>query len=767
MKQTICLNMIVKNEEHVIGELLESVYKYIDYYVINDTGSTDKTKEIIKNFFDSKNIKGEIIDHEFRACTCHDKSYKRFKWFHYGWNRTYALEKCYGKSDYIFIMDADDMISGEMNISNLTAVQYELPLFNGNLFYRPLIIKNDRKYGWEWHGGLHEYLAPKISVVKERLESNFYIMARTAGDRNKTENKYANDAKVFEELLIEEPNNSRYLFYCARSHMDAKQNEQAIEYFEKRVKAGGWYEEVYYSLYQIGCCKNRLGYDEKEIVDAFLKANTYHPGRVEPLYEIIVYYSYKGKFKEALSYRKKALAIKYPINDVLFISKNVYDFALKDHLAYCGYRIEDFKTAYELWSQLANNNCLNNVIRKDQYALAAYFCDDYKLANKLWLEVTFDKPEYDTERISNNIKWCHIKLNSDEVQLKEYLKSHQKDILCFYVGDEENLNKKNDEYQQMIVDIAKVLSEHYTVLIFGQYQKFFIDDKILFCSSHSFDKFQNDVKISIMIITQNINYFIDYPITAKKTYLWLNSENFILKLNNIEVDGKALIKNIENKIDGVITFCNWHKKKFIDDYRFDESKVTVIQYANDDIFESTEKINNRFIYISHSDALLEKTIYYFKKLLIDNKNIELYVYEDREDIPETLLKEIDGCENIIIKEYHEEINKEFLEADVYLYPSKEPEILNFNMLKALKSNCLCVTSNVGCLSDIIKDSGILIKSEPYSELYDNDLLTKMNFLLDELSVSTKKLYQEKGFKWISSCNLKSIGEKWLELLSTK
>jgi len=51
-RPTITLCMIVKDEEHVIKRCLESIYKYIDRYDISDTGSTDKTKEIIKEFFD-------------------------------------------------------------------------------------------------------------------------------------------------------------------------------------------------------------------------------------------------------------------------------------------------------------------------------------------------------------------------------------------------------------------------------------------------------------------------------------------------------------------------------------------------------------------------------------------------------------------------------------------------------------------------------------------------------------------------------------------
>ena len=49
-KPYLTLCMIVKDEEHCIERCLESVAPFIDRYDITDTGSTDKTKEKIKNF---------------------------------------------------------------------------------------------------------------------------------------------------------------------------------------------------------------------------------------------------------------------------------------------------------------------------------------------------------------------------------------------------------------------------------------------------------------------------------------------------------------------------------------------------------------------------------------------------------------------------------------------------------------------------------------------------------------------------------------------
>ena len=51
-KKTICLNMIVKNEAHIIRETFDNILKYIplSYWVISDTGSTDGTQQIIKDY---------------------------------------------------------------------------------------------------------------------------------------------------------------------------------------------------------------------------------------------------------------------------------------------------------------------------------------------------------------------------------------------------------------------------------------------------------------------------------------------------------------------------------------------------------------------------------------------------------------------------------------------------------------------------------------------------------------------------------------------
>ena len=102
-KKTICLNMIVKNEAHIIKETFDNILTYIalSYWVISDTGSTDGTQQVIKDYFNSKNIDGELFEDEWRD---------------FGYNRTLALKHANKKTDYLFIFDADDRIHGNFKL---------------------------------------------------------------------------------------------------------------------------------------------------------------------------------------------------------------------------------------------------------------------------------------------------------------------------------------------------------------------------------------------------------------------------------------------------------------------------------------------------------------------------------------------------------------------------------------------------------------------------------------------------------------------------
>jgi glycosyltransferase involved in cell wall biosynthesis len=61
-RPAICLNMIVRNEAHIVGETLDAVAPYTGSWVIVDTGSDDGTKGLIRDHMARRSLSGELYE---------------------------------------------------------------------------------------------------------------------------------------------------------------------------------------------------------------------------------------------------------------------------------------------------------------------------------------------------------------------------------------------------------------------------------------------------------------------------------------------------------------------------------------------------------------------------------------------------------------------------------------------------------------------------------------------------------------------------------
>ena len=286
-KQTLCLNMIVKNEAHIITDTLSKLIKKVkfDSYVICDTGSTDQTVELIKSFFDEHGIDGKIYFHE---------------WKDFGYNRSLAIECAYGCSDYIFIFDADDEIVGDFVLPELKEDYYMVKFGNEYSTYeRNCIVKNDNS--WHYRGVLHEYLCKKTvsHETKGYISGNYFIISGRSSSRNADPEKYLKDAKILEKGYQDSIDTSddlhhRYAYYCANSYKDAGIPEKAEEWYLKTLKCKGWYDERYNSCLKLYELTNKR---------EFLVESFYHnPRRVEGIYILIKQYTCEEKYELAWMY---------------------------------------------------------------------------------------------------------------------------------------------------------------------------------------------------------------------------------------------------------------------------------------------------------------------------------------------------------------------------------------------------------------------------------------------------------------------------------
>jgi glycosyltransferase involved in cell wall biosynthesis len=385
---TLTFIAIMKNESRIIQRCLDSIKSVVDHIVISDTGSTDNTVELIKNWLKDNNIPGDVY---------HDS------WKNFGFNRTLSVingqdwlqkNKIDQKTNYFLTLDADMILKIEPTFNKeklLSKQQWHLKQKTDVLsYYNTRIFRSDLPF--KAVSVTHEFWACDVPLEQGNFNDLWFD---DVGDGGAKADKFERDIKLLIQGLIDEPKNDRYLFYLAQSYECIGNKEKAIEFYEKRVLAGGWPEEVFISLNRLGDCYTELGErinnsissnDTEEEKNAKKeKSRTYHdrainswlagyqciPCRAETLYKIVNRARLSGKNHLASLYLKTGLKIEYPENMSLFIEHNVYSYLFLEELSIVGYYTNLQKQARDACEYLilykdiphnvrcgARNNCI-------------------------------------------------------------------------------------------------------------------------------------------------------------------------------------------------------------------------------------------------------------------------------------------------------------------------------------------------------------------------------------------------------------------------
>lgn len=311
-EKKICLVMIVKNESKNMVRVLSSLKNIIDTVSIVDTGSTDNTENVI----------AEWCKNEKKPYLIHHEPFKNF-----GYNRTHSFEmakKSFPDSDYFLLSDADFIWEDYgFKKSDLIHPCYSVLQYNQSIEYWNIRIISS-KYQWVCYGVTHEYWHTNdISFQQEKLNTLKICDMEDGGCKD---NKFERDERLLKEAISSNPPKrllGRYYFYLAQTLRDLRRYEESIEYYRKRIDCGGWQEEIFYSLYQIGRCYEFLQ-DYTRAREYYLKAFRMRKTRIEPLYYLLSMLVRQGKIEEAKRVYEIGKNISYPDNDFLFIEKNCY-----------------------------------------------------------------------------------------------------------------------------------------------------------------------------------------------------------------------------------------------------------------------------------------------------------------------------------------------------------------------------------------------------------------------------------------------------------
>lgn len=785
-EQSICLNMIVKNESHIIEKTLSNLCSYINftYWVICDTGSVDNTVSVITNFFDKRGILGEIFHHE---------------WKDFGHNRTLALEAAFNKTDYLLIFDADDTITGNFKIPNLTADKYNLFLGSEQFKYvRPLIINNRKK--WRFKGILHEYLEPLENINSdETINGEYVITSGKEGNRSKNSNKYANDAELLKKKinLIESSNNdiedsdllARYTFYCANSYKDCNDIHNAIFYYKKVLDYETWHQEKYMSALNIGDMYLKLNDNENAIL-YWYKAITYDKERREAVSQIMEYYYNTQNWfainclhEQIKNFEIKDVSSKLFLNISTIHNNNYYNSIASANISEwmsgyysCKYLL--MRGVYEAIT-ISNFKCYAYNIHLDPDHLPflekllslykKYYKNNKELIERLW-NITSDnfKKNYNLDNLNELINLE----SSDTITLKSKNKisiEEASNKILIYTGfayfswNSSTIKEKAiGGSEKAVIYLSRFFPKNYKIYIAGDHIEEEVDN-ISYINSNKLQSLLDNEKFNTIIISRFVSFFEQYfNYKCNKLVIWAHDTCF---LNNYTYkDVNDILTNNVDILDYVICLTKWHKDNIIFTHPcLKDKRIEIINNGiNIQDFDTCDyeciKIKNKFIWSSCSERGLHILLDLWPKILekLPDATLEICSYQDfpRDNDELRIEKIINSFDSIT---HHGKLNtKDLYElmkiSEYWLYTNTFSETSCITAMEMLNSGVICIYYPKAGLVDTIGDYGIKVTQG-----------NEINAILN-LSEEDKTRFRKNGKEYATNCSWEKRGQTWSSVL---
>jgi glycosyltransferase involved in cell wall biosynthesis len=328
----IGLIMIVKNESKIIERCIASVLGFVDFYIICDTGSTDDTRQKIRDFTKKHKLPGILYKHT---------------WKNYGHNRTEGVNKALEYIEqqkwprdncWLYSMDADQILVNTIGFDKtwLTCLPPEKRTkgFHISLQTRNWRYRNTRLFycrtDWQCVNRVHEvWVAKPMDKVEEQLDqfpNAPWVFDYDDGGNHTT--KHQRELALLKLELEDKEFDPRTHYYLGHTYFGLGKHKKAIEHFKQAFNYTTWEEERWSSLYNMA-----LGYQGlkkwTKALNYYLLAYQLRPYRLETIHRIIKYYREANQNDIAWFFLRDIPvgSLPLPEQDYLLIEKDVYDYA--------------------------------------------------------------------------------------------------------------------------------------------------------------------------------------------------------------------------------------------------------------------------------------------------------------------------------------------------------------------------------------------------------------------------------------------------------
>jgi tetratricopeptide (TPR) repeat protein len=745
----IHLCVMVKNGGSQFEEMLIANMPIIDRWTILDTGSTDKTIEIIHNTLVGKKH-GALYEEPF---------------IDFKQSRNRCLDLAGTDCKFIIMLDDTYVVNGnlreflnivrgdQMSTSFTMMIQSDDTQYGSNR-----IIKSES--GLRYVHRIHEVITDKDNVnVVIPMHASHINDKRFDYMEERTMNRKELDLKLLYEELEEDKTNPRTYYYLAQTYNILKQYDKAYDFFLKRAEFtnSGFIQERIDALFEAARIANfQLNRPWEECMALYEKAYHVDETRPESIYFIGIHYYLQGEMKKAFEFLKKGYQIGFPIHCQYSLKPTLSYHFLPLFLTRLCYDFKDFTLG-----EAASEFFLRNNTPTAEHYDEMKFC--YMIFKKL--------NEYKgTKQLSPSPYSKPIFVFVADGGFHSWTGS---DIIKSGVGGSETY----------IIEMARYIQKQgvFQVVVFCNCDQPETFEDVEYKHLSVFPTFINETYVEHCMISR----FSEYLPLAYRGY----TENVYLVLHDLGPSNNMIPKDL--KLKKIFCLSEWHVSYFLQQFSQFEAITVPFHYGIDFSNFQTATVKKKpyqFIYSSFPNRGLLPLLQMWPSIYEMNPEASLHIYSDvdgkwvNEVAPDHMVEirrllEINKEMNI---HYHGWVSKKtlaqaWLTSDIWFYPCIFMETFCLTALEAALTKTLVFTNDLAALQNTVGDRGVIIPGDPMKKEWQDAALEQLRLYfssqkkakkvkkaVDAAQVAQYDTYREINYKWASAMSWENRATKLID-----
>jgi hypothetical protein len=730
------LTMIVKNAGDSFEDVLKHNFQFFDRWTILDTGSTDNTIDIINRVLVGKK-KGQLFQEPF---------------INFRDSRNRCLDLAGNECKFIIMLD--DTYKIEENLRDF------LITVRGDQFsdsFSLYIKSNDSEYGsnriiksdsgLRYIYKLHEVITPKNNInVIIPMHHAFIFDYRSDYMEKRTMDRKQYDLKILHEMVEDEPEDSRALYYLGQTYNLLDRYNSALEFFLKRIEHPdeGFIQEKIDACFEAArLCNFKLNYPWEECEKLYIKAYEMDTSRPDSLYFIGIHYYLEKQHHIAYEYMKKAFEIGYPIHCQYSLKPTLSYYYLPKFLAELSFIFENETLGKECCELFLSKNAEDDSI--DYYTMKCW--------NKIYTKL-IDKPKMPIFiENKNNSKPYFVFLADGGFEPWT-----GRDIETKGVGGSETF----------IIEMSRYIQKqnYFDVIVFCNCYNNDVYENVQYRKISEYKSFINNNDINTVMISRYPEYL---PVTYKG-----NVKNVYLILHDLIPQGEVIVRN--QKLRKILCLSEWHCDQFKGMFEILRDLVIPFGYGIDfKLFsKNVEKQKHKFIYSSFPHRGLLPLLEMWPSIYSKYPDAMLHIHCDLDGkwVNSVRPDEMNRIKELIKKHpgglYYEgwtsksKLADNWLTSEIWFYPCTFLETFCLTALEAALTNTLVITTEIGSLQNTVADRGVVIEGNAYTKEWQDKALNELFSIIDD--PIRKNLYLKKNNSWAKNLSWESRANELMKIL---